>query len=330
MRCMRILPVLTLAVLAMGGERLVAQSSTSSGTFGNRTTGTGVTASSGSAFGSNSALGSLSQSNASGAPTLNSAAGVGGQARQAGSFVGANSSSQASQQGFIGAAQASANGQGGQGGMGGMGGGFGGGGLGGGGYGGYGGGGLGGVGRGLVGQAVANRLNTPTAPQIRTALTMAIDLPPAPSAEALSSDMAGHLAAMPALHWDSPAQVQLQGRTAILRGVVATAHDRDLAERVVRLEATVDQVQNLLEVAALPAGAAGPSTTAGPAASMPAASSSAGGNSAAAGNSAAGNSAVGSAGNSAAGNSAGMIVPPTGPRVPPVEHILPLATPVAK
>ena len=43
--------------------------------------------------------------------------------------------------------------------------------------------------------------------------------------------------------------VNLNGGTVILRGTVATDHDRDLAARVVLLEATVDDVVNLLAVA---------------------------------------------------------------------------------
>ena len=54
------------------------------------------------------------------------------------------------------------------------------------------------------------------------------------------------------LHWQVPAQVEMQGRmAAVLRGVVAPEHDRDLAERVVRREATVEQAQNQIEVAGL-------------------------------------------------------------------------------
>jgi len=83
---------------------------------------------------------------------------------------------------------------------------------------------------------------------IRTALTVSIDLP-STSSRPVSSSLAQRLTDLPAIHWRSPSQVELQGRTAILRGVVATEHDRDLAERVVRLEPSVDQVQNQLVVA---------------------------------------------------------------------------------
>ena len=80
-------------------------------------------------------------------------------------------------------------------------------------------------------------------------MTLGSELTVAVQTPQVSSAIADHLGALPALHWQVPAQVEMQGRTAILRGVVATEHDRDLAERVVRLEATVDQVQNQIVVA---------------------------------------------------------------------------------
>ena len=84
-------------------------------------------------------------------------------------------------------------------------------------------------------------------PAVRTTLTLGFELGRGPGAE-VSSTIAEHLVALPALHWQGPVQVEMQGRTAILRGMAATEHDRDLAERVVRLEATVDQVQNQIAV----------------------------------------------------------------------------------
>jgi hypothetical protein len=46
-----------------------------------------------------------------------------------------------------------------------------------------------------------------------------------------------------------PITVQLEGRTAVLSGTVATAHDRELAALVARLEAGVGEVRNELQVA---------------------------------------------------------------------------------
>jgi osmotically-inducible protein OsmY len=47
-----------------------------------------------------------------------------------------------------------------------------------------------------------------------------------------------------------PIRVQIKGQTAVLRGTVATEHDRDRAGRLAMLERTVSHVQNELQVAA--------------------------------------------------------------------------------
>ncbi len=244
MRWTQIVPVLIFALLLVGQGEVVAQGTSSSGMFGNRTTGNGTTASTGSAFGSNSAMGSLMQSAASGAPSMNNTNGVGGQARTSNSFVGANTG-QAASQNFVGAAQANTSGQSGMGsyGMGGMGGGMGGMGMG--SYGGQ------RMGQGNFGAGMFGGNTTTPAPTLRTTLVLGdFERPPQPEPSQVSSTIAERLVALPALHWRAPAQVEIQGRTAILRGVVATEHDRDLAARVVRLEATVDQVENLIVVGA--------------------------------------------------------------------------------
>ncbi len=46
----------------------------------------------------------------------------------------------------------------------------------------------------------------------------------------------------------SPVTVLTRGRTVILRGTVASDHDRDLAGQLARLEPAVDQVENELIV----------------------------------------------------------------------------------
>ena len=91
--------------------------------------------------------------------------------------------------------------------------------------------------------------NTQPTPAVRISMKLGFVPLAASQPAATSLAVAGHLSAMPALHLQVPVQVVMQGRTAILRGVVATEHDRDLAERVVRLEGAVDKVQNQLVVA---------------------------------------------------------------------------------
>ncbi len=247
MRWTRTLPVLMLALLLGGLGKVAAQSPSSSGMFGNRTMGGGLSASS-SNFGGSSqggSMGKMGQSGGSqgsgssqgGAGMINPSGG-GGQTRHSGSFVGANAG-QSARRNFVGAAQVNSSGaaRSGQGnfGMGGFGGG-------GSGMGGFGGRRFGNFGFGAGGN------NTSTTPPVRTTLTLGFEPSAAPS-QKVSLAITEHLKALPALHWQVPVQVQMQGHTAILRGVAETEHDRDLAERVVRLEATVDEVQNQIEVA---------------------------------------------------------------------------------
>jgi len=67
-----------------------------------------------------------------------------------------------------------------------------------------------------------------------------------PSAAGLA--IANRLSRLPSLHFVTAVRVDIVGRTAVLRGAVASDHDRDLAERVVMLEASVDDVVNMLVV----------------------------------------------------------------------------------
>jgi osmotically-inducible protein OsmY len=79
-------------------------------------------------------------------------------------------------------------------------------------------------------------------------------MPPAPQ---LQTQLGERLKALPSVKTLGPIDVSLQQRTVVLRGTVATAHDRDLAERLALLEAGVDLVQNELTIAP-PANAAAP------------------------------------------------------------------------
>jgi hypothetical protein len=119
------------------------------------------------------------------------------------------------------------------------------------------------MGNGMMGNnmRMPGRQGQMNAVSVRTELSLGFDAP-APDAQKLSSSLGQRLANLPAVHWSTPGQVEIQGRTAILRGVVATQHDRDLAERVIRLEAGIEQVQNLLVVA--PSSAAAPNSPVAP------------------------------------------------------------------
>ena len=78
-------------------------------------------------------------------------------------------------------------------------------------------------------------------------LDAAIELP-APVTRQLGPVTMGHLTKL--THWPSgaPLEVSLEGRTATLRGTVATRHDRALAEQLLLLEPSVARVKNELQV----------------------------------------------------------------------------------
>ena len=84
--------------------------------------------------------------------------------------------------------------------------------------------------------------------EIRTRLRAGFSIArPAPAQR--SSTLATRLAKSSWLQSRSPMEVTIEGGTAILRGVVATDHDRVLAERVAKLEPGVRRVENLLTLA---------------------------------------------------------------------------------
>jgi osmotically-inducible protein OsmY len=62
------------------------------------------------------------------------------------------------------------------------------------------------------------------------------------------------------IHKRSPLSVTLEGDTAVIRGRVATEHDRDLAAAIIRLEPGVGQVRNELVVESAPPAAQGVSS----------------------------------------------------------------------
>lgn len=91
--------------------------------------------------------------------------------------------------------------------------------------------------------------------------------PPQPAVEQMLPALTARLERSGRIRFQSPVAVALREGTAILQGVVASEHDRELAEQLARLEPGVLQVQN--ELVVLPAGAstgpALPATPAGPA-----------------------------------------------------------------
>jgi osmotically-inducible protein OsmY len=201
----------------------------SSGMFGNRSLGGGLSAGQRTFGGSQSGqmgAGNVGQVNSSDRFLRNN--------RRAGQFVGANAQTARR---LVGNAQAGAGASGlaGQRGMNSQGG-----------AGMYGAGGAGmrRFGQGQGQGAQGGRSNTPT---MRSEYKVAFDYAALPPSK-LSSTVAQRLADTPAIRMHSPIQVEMQGRTAVLRGVVATEHDRVLAEQMARLEAGIEQVQNEIVV----------------------------------------------------------------------------------
>ena len=80
---------------------------------------------------------------------------------------------------------------------------------------------------------------------IRTSFHAAFDYPESTS-EKLSTSLVRRLKKFQA---QAPIQVEVRGRTAILRGVVTTEHDRVLAEQMARLEPGIEAVKNEVVVA---------------------------------------------------------------------------------
>jgi hypothetical protein len=71
-----------------------------------------------------------------------------------------------------------------------------------------------------------------------------------PATAEVSSALASRLADPARIATRSPIEVSMTGRTAILRGAVATEHDRVIAGLLARLEPGIDRVDNQLTVAA--------------------------------------------------------------------------------
>jgi len=103
---------------------------------------------------------------------------------------------------------------------------------------------------------------------VRTSLRVAFSYTRT-SPEQISTTVARRLEKSQRIRTLSAVQVHLENGTATLRGVVATDHDRVLAERLTRLEAGIWRVKNELTVAQQPAPDAGDTPTDEPSADTP-------------------------------------------------------------
>lgn len=223
----RVLCVVCGCLVALGGSEALAQfqssplssqGRTSTGTFGNRTVGAagGLSARSGSMFGGGGAGGSV--------------AGATQQNQQVGMVEGSERFLRSNRQGqFVGADTADT------------------------------------PQIGSFGQALNNfiagpngrnardanqSLNTQTQNRrpYRTTIRVGFDYP-APAPGTLAAQLTTQLQRARLAPSQNSVVVEVQGHTAILRGQVATAHARALAEQLVLLEPGIEQVDNQLEVA---------------------------------------------------------------------------------
>jgi hypothetical protein len=86
-------------------------------------------------------------------------------------------------------------------------------------------------------------------PAIRVRLQPAFDVPVLPAGQA-NLEIQTRLTRVMELRGVGSPQVELAGRTAFLRGVVATERDRALLERLASLEPGVSRVENLVTIQA--------------------------------------------------------------------------------
>jgi len=94
-----------------------------------------------------------------------------------------------------------------------------------------------------------------TRTELRTSVSVGFTHPRPTPAEVQES-LADRILRLGRLQMRSPLEVSVQGRTATLRGTVATEHERILAEQMVRLEPGIWTVNNelVLEAVPVPAG----------------------------------------------------------------------------
>jgi osmotically-inducible protein OsmY len=116
-------------------------------------------------------------------------------------------------------------------------------------------------------QAAAATPNTRTAMNPpRLEVSFAYSAPPAVK---LPSVLSQRLVECPQFHATSPIAVSLAGRTAIVRGAVASAQDRFLAQQLLLFEPGISAVQNELQIQSAPSNRPTPQTRS-PAPELPA------------------------------------------------------------
>jgi len=225
------LPVVAVvAVVLLGFYVSEARSQGSSGLFGSRSVGGGISAGNRTLGGTGQSLGSITTQGQDDVGQVDSSARYMRDSSQSGSFVG--TSSEDVRNAFLGAIQAGQNsGTQGRGGLGA---------------------GMqrpGGMGRGnQQGTGGTGRGTGRSRGDVPTSLSVAFDFPQ-PRATAIGTGLAQRLSASHRIQAPSGVTVEVDAQgTATLRGVVATSRDRDLCEQLARLEAGIWSVRNDLVV----------------------------------------------------------------------------------
>jgi len=91
---------------------------------------------------------------------------------------------------------------------------------------------------------------TQSRPAVR--LSLKLGFRPQPISTVSMQAFESRLTKLPGLRWVGPAAVRMDGRTAVLRGKVASEEDRELAEALAKMEPDVLMVRNEIEVVDLP------------------------------------------------------------------------------
>jgi hypothetical protein len=84
--------------------------------------------------------------------------------------------------------------------------------------------------------------------QVQIPVALKLGFTPQPVSPARFQAFQTRLTRLPSIRFVGPASVTLEGRTAVLRGTVATAEDRELAEALTMMEPDVQVVKNELKV----------------------------------------------------------------------------------
>jgi len=90
--------------------------------------------------------------------------------------------------------------------------------------------------------------NNARAPKARIRVPMKLGFSPLPASPVHFRTFGTNLTRLPGVHFVGPAEAVLEGRTAVLRGKVASEEDRRLAESLAKLEPEVLAVRNELQV----------------------------------------------------------------------------------